>query len=429
MCFHRHLPSSQIEKLLVHLPARSLNVLLVLKSASACSDCSSVVKAAAPRDARPADIVMARALGLDVSPEKLEAIRIEAFHLRSLPPEERPSVILRASVRFRSPLLVIVLLARVQRTLHGAPDDALELAEMAAAVATHGARDPGLTALALAYAGNVHRAVGRLDLADPYFEDALVQLRQAPEPPLWLRAELASLHGSLLIDHRFLRDAELQLLNAAAMFKASSDAERVVRVHLKLATLCRLEGDPHAALETIQQALDAFDPWQSPRLHLALLHSLALYLCEIGEPQLARDLMELTEPLYETHPSVAERRQWLLGTIAAALGEIRSAEDHLRATLAGFIERDAAFDAALVAVELADLLLAEGRADEVVKVTRHLPGLFRSLDVHPEAVAATLLFHKAAAEMKVNEEYVAIFRRFLERTRVDRTVRFAPPAE
>lgn len=429
MTHHHHcLPPAHLEDLVHYLPARSTNVLLLLHGATSCPGCASMWKASHRPDETTPEEQLARNLGFDPSPDTIEAKRVESWDLRELPPDERLPTILRSPIRFRSPVLVVVLLARAQQNLRSSPPDALELATMAATVAEHGTRDPALTALALAYAGNVHRTSGRLDLADPYFNRAFGHLRRDPNPPLWLRAELRSLQGSLLMDHRHFKDVELHLLNAAAMFKAAGDAERVVRVRLNLAAFHHLRGDAEQALEVSRQTLAVLDPWRFPQLHLSAVHNLAFYLSEAHKPRLARDLVDLAEPLYVSYPAVAARRDWLLGLIARALDKNRSAEAHFRASLDAFIDNDAAFDAALVIVDLAQMLLAEGRAHEVVEVTQHLPGLFRSLDVHPEAVAATLLFHKAASEQQVTEEYVTLYRSFLERAQVDRSASFASPA-
>lgn len=425
---HHHDLTAELEPLLPYLPPRSSNLLLLSACAARCARCREVwdTRTAAQRDEPLDEVRLATSLGLSL-PADLRSLREQSYRLLSLSPESRTPAIRRARVRFRSPALVVLLLVRAQRELASAPRRTLELAELAASVAEHGSHDPSLTALALAYAGNSHRSTGHLGDADPLMEKALEQLARHPHPSLWLRAEIASLYGSLLKDHRHLDDAELHLLNAAAMFKAAGDRERVARVRLKLAACQRLAANRRGALLAVRDALGAVDPWRCPELHLAALHNLALYLCEAGEPAASRHLLRLAGPLYDPYPAVHVRRTWLRGLVAQALGEAARAEMHLKDALAEFVEAGAAFYGALVAVDLAELLLAEGRAAEVVAVTRDLPGLFQSLDVHPEAVAATLLFHKAAAERTVSEEYAAIFRRFLERAQVDRSVQFAPP--
>lgn len=429
MTDHRHpcLPPAHLEDLVHHLPARSLNVLLLRQAAASCPDCASLWETSQrPQETTPEER-LAHHLGLDPSDDTLAAKRTESWDLRELAPDDRLPAIERSPIRFRSPVLVVVLLTRTQQSLRSSPSDALELATMAATVAEYGTKDPALTALGLAYIGNVHRTSGRLDLAGPYFDQALEHLQRAPDPPLWLRAELRSLQASLMMDHRHFKDVELHLLNAAAMFKAAGDRERVVRVRLNLAAFHHLTGEPDRALDASHETLRLLNPWRFPQLHLSALHNHALYLSEAQKPHLARHLIELAEPLYASYSSTSTRRDWLLGLIASALDEPRTAEQHFRASLAQFIEGGSPVYAALVAVDLAELLLEEGRSHEVVEVTKHLPGLFRSLEVHPEAVAATLLFHKAAAEQKVTEEYVTLFRGFLERTQVDRSASFAPP--
>ena len=61
-----------------------------------------------------------------------------------------------------------------------------------------------------------------------------------------------------------------------------------------------------------------------------------------------------------------------------------------------FLTRGLAFDAALVSLELAVLYLEEGKTTEVRALTGDLLEIFRSRDVHREALAALTVFHNAA---------------------------------
>lgn len=430
MTIHAHLPPSYFEELRPHLPYRARGVLLAFQSAAACADCRSVLEDWI--EARPEPNSTIRLLrgivGTTPPAGDLETAHGEATELAALSAAEVAPTLRRSKTRFRSPTLVVVLLARSRTTLTTSTKDACALAHVAAAAADNMAR-PDLEALALAHAANARRADGWLDEADARLARAVDRLTVAPEAPgPWIEAEIASLTGSLHKDHRHLGPAREQLTAAIAGFHHAGDREAAARARMKLAAVHRLAGSPAAALREIRVALDELDPFADRSLYLRALHNLALYLCDAGQPRHARDLLDLLTPLYERFPATGVRRCWLAGVVARELANMEVAEAHLRSALRSFVQDECPVYASLVALDLCELYLAEGRTAEVEAVTRDLPALFQKLDVRPEAAAAVLMFHKAAARNELSRHLVAHLREFLQRAQVDRSARFAPPA-
>lgn len=332
--------------------------------------------------------------------------------------ERRLEAIHRAHTRFRSSTLVALLLEEARERVAADPRSAFELAELAAEVARNGGAPSasGALSLALSWQGNALRAAGRLRAADPYLGKAWRLLEHEVDPPAWVEGEIASLQGSLLKDRRQLADATSCLRFALERFERAGDATGRARVHLKLATVLRLDGRPERAVEEVGRALRrGISPHATPRLHAVALHNLVRYLSEAGEPRRARELFGVVDQLVHRFPEFRLRRMWLQGLVSRDAGEPGEAVRYLRRAVAGFVEDGAPFPAAFAALDLAELLVRQGRAAEVAAVTRPLPVLFRSQGVKPEARAAVVLFHRAATEHALTARLLPRLRRRLER--------------
>lgn len=338
--------------------------------------------------------------------------------------EERLHRVGIARTRFRSPWIVVHLLAEARSCVAGNPWAALELAELATAVARRIPKPRSCLALALAHTGNALRAAGELTEARPYFDQADDILHSGrPEPHPWLAAEVASLEGSLLKDRRRLESACDCLLYARDHFAAADDPVGRARVEVKLAAVHRLAGDVDSAIDLLHHALEGLRGLTSPKLLVCALHNLVLYRTEAGDLDSAERVLQHLTPVYDWFPEIRERHLWLHGTVARAREETDEAEHAFRQALDLFLAKGAPTHSALVALDLAELLILAGRGAEVPAVTRPLPALFQAQDVHREATAAVVLFHRAASEHEITRQLLAQLRSFLEGTRTDRTLR------
>jgi hypothetical protein len=133
----------------------------------------------------------------------------------------------------------------------------------------------------------------------------------------------------------------------------------------------------------------------------------------------ARDLVHLNRAHYAAYNDdwTRLRHYWLQGTIALGLEEWDEAEVKLSQALDGFVAADNGFKAALVSLDLALLYLQRGRTAELKRLARLMAPIFEAQDVHREAVAALLLFQKAAAAEQVTVETIHGLRSYLDRAR------------
>ena len=305
-----------------------------------------------------------------------------------------------------NPALVELLLEGGRRRIHDSPAAALEAAELAVEVARRLPGGPyGATfcrerlAEARAHQANALRVIGDLRKAEGVMTEAAELLEGSADD--FLRAEMASFAASLAKDQLRWPEARTRLDLAERLFNAvGADPRTIVRVRLSRAEVEFCAGDAEEAVVMARATLEAADAESMPELYFIAHHNLAGYLCDIGEHEEARRLVEAVEPLYRAHPdrSFRLRRVWLDGRIAWGAGELATAEERFRAARDGFVEDGLGYPAALVALDLAALHLEQGRTAEVREIAAWTTALFKANDIHREALAALTLFRQAAVQ-------------------------------
>jgi tetratricopeptide (TPR) repeat protein len=243
-----------------------------------------------------------------------------------------------------------------------------------------------------------------------------------------VHGEIASLQGSWLKDSRRFDDAHQCLKYAVEQFELDDDPVAVARALMKRADCYRLGAEPQRAVHTVGQALDLLHPLADARLVLFALHNLCRYLVALDEPERADALFRLLAPNYEAldDRQTTVRRSWLEGVIAHRLGDAERAETALRRALDEYVAMPVPYYAALVSLDLCLLLLDQGRAREVTALAATLPPLFAAEGIRPEATAAVVLLHRAAARRRLDAALLDRLRDFFERAQVDRNARLNP---
>jgi hypothetical protein len=116
----------------------------------------------------------------------------------------------------------------------------------------------------------------------------------------------------------------------------------------------------------------------------------------------------------------------LEGNVLAGLGRREEALDALVQVRRDFADRPLPFDHALASLDLALLLLEEGRLAEVQELAVEMLNIFYMLQVQREATAALLLFRDATANGTVSVELVRRLQDYLSKARTNPELRFAP---
>jgi hypothetical protein len=118
------------------------------------------------------------------------------------------------------------------------------------------------------------------------------------------------------------------------------------------------------------------------------------------------------------------RLRWIEGKIAAALGHAAEAEEAYLEVSEGLVEDRAAYDAALVSLDLSALYAREGRAAEMKRIAAEILPIFQSCEVHREAIAALIVFQQAAEMEQLTLGLVEEVATFLDRVRTNPSLRF-----
>jgi tetratricopeptide (TPR) repeat protein len=345
--------------------------------------------------------------------------------LLALPPDERAQRVGNARTRFRSRALAELLLEESRRRVRSDPQESRALAELTGTVlmwtpmALASIWGQTLQIRSLAVRGNALRVAGRLDEASRAFAEVRAHLAHGSLNDLELHGDVASLEASLRIDQRRFDEAAALLDRAVLFFGQGRLDQGLARVLVKRAELHRLEGEVGAAAADLRRALEVAEPGQDVNLHLCIVGTLALVLCDLGHHEEARRLLDANERWWEAvdEPWWTQRLRILEGRIAQGTGDLDRAERLFTDVLEETRARNQDYAAAIAALDLALVHLAQGATSAVQRLAREAAPVFRSRSIHREALAALALFHQAALAETVTTELAHRVRRFLDRAR------------
>ena len=347
-------------------------------------------------------------------------------------PASRQQMLVRNSTRFANRSLGELLLAKSQEACFQDGERAVELAELAQQVverleaAGDGEELRGLSARCWGTLGNAHRVRGNQQAAELAIGQA--ELLVAGEVgDLLDRARVLDWKASLRKDQRRFDDSLRLLDRVIGIYRQLGQRHLYGRGLAQKAGVCGEAGDNATAIELLRAALDHLDPREDPRMALAVRHNLILGLNDTGQHREAFALLFHTRPLYLEHGGRVwlTRLRWVEGTVAYGLGRADQAEAAYREAREGFLEQHLDYDAALVSLDLAALYAAQGRAAQVRRLAEEMLPVFTSRRIHREALAALIVFRRAAEMEEAGLELVRSVADFLNRARANPELRFA----
>jgi tetratricopeptide (TPR) repeat protein len=326
-----------------------------------------------------------------------------ATQLLAIPAGERRGRI-RSTNRFASGALVDHLVERAREEGFREPARAVELAKLAVEVAE--VLEPAgyphrlaadAQALAWAMLANAHRIQAELVEA----ERAMATARRLLAEGTGLagtRAEILSLEGSLRTDEARFGDAVAVLTEAAEIARALGDSEHEGKLLFQLGNAAGEAGNSAEAVQLLERAKELLDATGARRLGLYAAQALAYWLRTGGWIEQARALFDAITPEFLAEiedPSSRLRFAWVGGGLAAAEGDLERGERELRAVRRAYAELDRVYPMCVVSLELAALLLEQGRTAEVRDLTREMIPVFASRQIHHHALAALAAFQEA----------------------------------
>lgn len=341
------------------------------------------------------------------------------------------------SPRFHDRMLCERLLEESHSAGFQAPAQAIELARIAVEVARSLRVEDvesleswnGLQARSWAQLGNALRissdhagAEEALNLAESFLAGNRVGLID--------KARVLDLQASLLRDQRRFTQAAHKLDRVIAIYQEIGQWNLLGRALKQKSMICGEAGDTEAEISLLRRALDLLDPEEEPRTFLAARHNLILALNDGGRPREAFVLLFHTRPLYLKMGDRMNllRLRWVEGSVSLGLGRVEQAAVAFREVRDAFLELDVDYDAALVSLDLAGAYILQGRSAEVKRLATETLAVFQARNIHREAMAALLVFCKAAEVDEAGLGLVHEVSEFLKRARNNPDCSFTRPA-
>lgn len=264
--------------------------------------------------------------------------------------------------------------------------------------------------------GNALRILADLRGAAKALNEAEHHLEQgsgeALEWGFYLRAQ-----ATLVRDFGRLEEAEALVDEAITLYRAAGHDHELGMTLLSKANLRGVSDDSEGEIRCLQQALQTIDLAREPRTRLIAVQALTVVLHQQGRNAEALASLVRNRFLYfEFGDRVTLLRlHWLEGVIARDMGRHEMAEGALREARRGFLEAAMPYEMASVSFDLAQLYLECGRNAGVRQLALEMVAFFRSRQIHRHALAAALLFQKAAQREEATIGLIHRISSFLER--------------
>jgi tetratricopeptide (TPR) repeat protein len=295
------------------------------------------------------------------------------------------------------------LLERCQELRNDDPRQMVDLARLAVSVAErlsperYGAQQVAdFRCRAWIELGNAWRAADRLHEAERALGEAADLLRKGTGD-LLLEARLFDVQASLFADRRQFDVALESLDTVHALYLALGDRHLAGRALLSKGVYTRFAGDPEEALRLLRQGAATIDEARDPALAWLAVHNQADFMVDLGRFREARTLLTRNRWRFggRIQGVKALKLRWLEGRIHAGLGELDRAEQAFLDARQGFEAAELPYTAATLLLELAILALRQGRAAQARDAVLEAVGVFTTLEIRREVLAAVLLLQKS----------------------------------
>lgn len=247
--------------------------------------------------------------------------------------------------------------------------------------------------------GNIERAADHLDSAEESLDIALDHLEGGTGDDLLL-ARILDLYGSLFRDQRRFPEAGRALDRAALLYVEAGEHHQAGRALITKGVALIHAEQPDQALEALERAFAYLDLSRDQPLALAAVHNSLIALVDSDQHERAARLLWRCRPLYQAYATPLDQVR-LLGLeakVAAGLGQPARAERLFREEKTGFEDAGLAYDSALVGLDLAALLIEQGRPAEVIVLVDQMLGRFYERGILREAFASLLILRKAVEQ-------------------------------
>lgn len=312
------------------------------------------------------------------------------------------------------------------------PREMLHFAEAAVETVKH--LDPTLygTRLILDLSAQAYAELSNALRVNEYFGRASVSLETARSflergtGNLQIRARIDEVAGTLHKAERKLGIAVDLLESAHRTYLKLGERHQAGRTLVTKGLGLILADRPLDAIDCLRDSLELLDHTRDPKLVATAQHNILFALVEAGDFREAGKLL-LQSGLRQTfakEPLILLRLRWIQGKIQAGCGRLEDAERTLTEVWQSWCERELEFVAAVAGLDLAKVLLLQGKIVEAHGLAQTL--YQRSAVLPHEARHALLTFELLCRHRTALASYAEQVGRFLSRLSHDRTLKWNP---
>jgi tetratricopeptide (TPR) repeat protein len=189
-----------------------------------------------------------------------------------------------------------------------------------------------------------------------------------------------------------------------------------------------LSGKPDEAIRSLHQAISLIDAERDPKLLATTQHSLLKTLVDCGRFQEAGRLLLQSglRQKFADDPLNLLRLRWVEAKILAGHGRIEDAQEVLATVHRGFHQRGLHYVAAVAGLDLAEVLLRQGKHSEAHALSVDLYNTFQERRIDIEAQRALMTFEVVCSCQAATPKIARRIGDFLDRRQHNRTLLFEP---
>jgi tetratricopeptide (TPR) repeat protein len=245
--------------------------------------------------------------------------------------------------------------------------------------------------------GNSLRICGQLPEAEAALSRARTYCSAGTGDPR-LRAWLLEQRASLNVFQRRFDEAIELAVEAGRIYRQLGELHNVASTMIQQAIALLYSGKPETAVDILNRAVPLVDREKDPYLLLAACHNLVLSYLDLDRPDQALALYFEAKSLYREFEDalILLRMAWQEGRLLRDLGFLKGARQALLQAREGFLERNLAYEVAVVSLDLSAVYVRLGEVDQVSQTVAETLPIFRALRVGRETLAALLQLQKMA---------------------------------
>jgi tetratricopeptide (TPR) repeat protein len=267
---------------------------------------------------------------------------------------------------------------------------------------------------ALAELGNAYRASDQFDKAGVVLARSRQLFELGTRSDL-LEIRLLEVEASFYAYSRRFGEACLRLNKVLQYYRRNGMDHLTGRTLLQLGRYTGFASDPEKALRLIDESLDLLDREQDVELvHIASENRIEFLVWCRRYRDAELQLFQLRAMLPNPMGQITELRiRWLTGKIDAGQERLARAECTFREVHEKWIELGSGYNTGLISLDLAAVLLAQGKAKEATEIVASAYKIFAALKIQQEGVMTVLMLRLACEMRKATRDLAEKVTRYL----------------